>query len=252
MRLHVSTWLLCLSAIIGSAQDISQTADATAPEYKNVIRYNLTGALLFGIDKYVVFGYERTVKSNQSFSVNFGTAAMPRLIAISTEDFDLQRDQKNSGFNISPDYRFYLKKENRYRPPHGLYIGPYYSYNHFKRENFWKYKVSGAGSDIDTHSVLNIHMFGFEIGYQFVLWKRMTLDMVMMGPGLGVYNYNVEFHTPVSASEREQLLEGMEQLLTQKFPGMNFVFADQQFSADGRLRTSAAGFRYIVHVGFRF
>jgi hypothetical protein len=74
----------------------------------------------------------------------------------------------------------------------------------------------------------------------------------MMGPGVGLYNYNVVFQTPVNAAEREQLLQGMAQLLTQKFPGMNFVFADQEFAADGTLRTSAAGFRYIVHVGFRF
>jgi hypothetical protein len=251
MRVAIASALI-IAVSVCRAQELPQTADATAPAYKNVIRYNISGAVLFGIDKYVVFGYERVIKSNQSFSVNFGTAAMPSFVTITTADFELQRDLRNSGFNFSGDYRFYLKKENRYPPPHGLYIGPYYSFNHFERDNHWKYRSTGTGSDIDTQSNFNIHTVGFEIGYQFVLWRRMIIDMVMMGPGIGMYNYEVTFNTPVSTTEREQLLQGMAQLLTQKFPGMNFVFADQQFEADGTLRTSAAGFRYIVHVGFRF
>jgi hypothetical protein len=177
---------------------------------------------------------------------------MPKFVTISTEDLELQKDQENTGFNLSADYRFYLAKENRYLPPHGLHIGPYYSFNHFERENLWKYRVTSGGSAINTHSDFNIHTMGVEIGYQFALWKRMTIDMVMMGPSVGFYNYNVLFETPVNAAEKVQLLQGVAQLLTQKFPGMNFVFADQAFAADGSIRTSAAGFRYIVHVGFRF
>ena len=251
MRLPLGL-LFVVGGLSGFAQELPQTADATAPPYKNVIRYNLTGPLLFGIDKYIVLGYERVVRSNQTFSVNFGLAALPKFISISTDSFKLESDQRNSGFNVSGDYRFYLSKENRYLPPHGLYIGPYYSYNHFVRDNFWKYHGTSIGNNVDTHSTLDIHSLGFEIGYQFVLWKRMTIDMIMMGPGVGFYSYEVTFDTSVPQPDRDQLLDAMEQLLTQKFPGMNFIFADQTFKADGTLRTSAGSFRYIVHVGFRF
>jgi hypothetical protein len=252
MRLYLCLVLLLVSASFCVAQELPQTKDVTAPAYKNVIRYNLSGALLFGVSKYFVLGYERVVNANQSFSINAGIVALPKLIQISTADFKLESDQKNTGFNISGDYRFYLKKENRYLPPHGLYIGPYYSYNHFKRENYWVYSGPATGDNVDTRSDLNIHTVGFELGYQFVLWKRMTIDMVMMGPGVGFYNYKATIDSVVPAGDREQLLQGLAQLLTQRFPGMNYVYADGKFSADGKMRTSAAGFRYIVHVGFRF
>jgi hypothetical protein len=245
-------WSFVLLCSICSAQELPQTKDATAPPYKNVIRYNLSGALLFNADKYIVMGYERVLNKNQSFSVNFGLAALPKLFTISTTDFNLKSDRHNTGLNFSADYRFYMKKENRYPPPHGLYIGPYYSFNHFSRDCTWSYKTSSSGNTVDTHSDINIHMVGFELGYQFVLWKRLTIDLVMIGPGLGFYEYSAKFGTSVPPAEREQLLDALTQVLTQRFPGMNFVFADQKFEADGTMRTSAGGYRYIMHVGFRF
>src|SRR5688572_4912189 len=102
--------------------------------YKNVIRYNLSGALLFGADQYIVMGYERIVGPRQSFSVNVGRASLPGLIHVLTDSFTYKKDHKSTGQNISVDYRFYLAKENKFEAPHGFYIGPYYSFNHFKRE----------------------------------------------------------------------------------------------------------------------
>jgi len=40
--------------------------------------------------------------------------------------------------------------------------------------------------------------------------------------------------------------------LTQKFPGMNFVFADKEISSDGVMKTNTIGYRYIIHIGFAF
>src|SRR5215831_17995750 len=76
--------------------------------YKNIIRYNLSGALIFGLDRYIVFGYERVVKPNQSISVNVGGVKLPKLISINTDSFSLAKDTKSNGYNVSVDYRFYL------------------------------------------------------------------------------------------------------------------------------------------------
>src|ERR1700741_3692 len=61
------------------------------PHYKNVIRYNLSGALLFGIDRYIVLGYERVISPRQSISVNVGRAALPGLISVITDSFSLKK-----------------------------------------------------------------------------------------------------------------------------------------------------------------
>lgn len=244
-------FLLCMAANTSIAQQLPDSTTHTH-QYKNVIRYNLSGALLFGFDRFVVFGYERVIRPHQSISVNFGKASLPKLVTISTDSFNLTKDQKSTGINVSVDYRFYLKKENKFMPPHGLYIGPYYAYNSFKRDNQWQYKTGSANSYENTHTKLSINTVGFELGYQFILWKRLALDLVLIGPGIGFYDYKAKFDGNIDAETKEQLVEGLKQLLTQKFPGMNWVFADKEINANGTLNTTTLGYRYLVHIGFNF
>lgn len=243
--------ILLLSTNYCLAQQVSDST-AKARQYKNIIRYNISGPLLFGADRYVIFGYERVLSPHQSFSINIGKVSLPKLTVINTDSFSLEKDLKSSGFNLSLDYRFYLAKENKFAAPRGVYIGPWYSYNSFKRDNQWKYNKNSAQSYVDTHSDFKINSFGFELGYQFILWKRLALDLVMVGPGFAFYRYKATFDGNLDAATKDQLLEGLKQLLTQKFPGMNYVFTDSDFNADGVMSTNSIGFRYMVHIGFNF
>jgi len=248
--------LACLAAIsLLSHTAIAQSADSSKPKnYRNIVRYNLSGPLLFGFGNVIVVGYERVLKKNQSFSFNFGKAAIPKLIAIVTDSsVNLQRDSKNTGYNFSFDYRFYLKKENKYDPPHGLYIGPYFSYNHFERENDISLKHSNGNVDIvKTNSKFTIMSWGAEMGYQFVLWKRLALDMLLIGPGVGSYDINAKLTGNIDTKEREKLNGAVQQVLTKRFPGLSTIFEDKQISSDGKLQTWDIGFRYVIHVGFLF
>lgn len=221
-------------------------------QHKNVVRYNLSGALLFGFDKYIVFGYERVVGKKQSFSINLGRASLPKPLNISTDSFSLSKSRKRTGYNISVDYRFYLANENKYAPPHGVYIGPYYSYNHFESETQWDYSAGSGAKVASTTSKFNINTIGFEIGYQFILWKRLAIDLVMVGPGLGFYNYKVTFDDSLSPTQQEQLQKALEQLVTQRFPGMNYVFSDKEFNSSGTIKTSSIGYRYLIQIGYNF
>jgi len=245
--------LLGLGSVAFGQESNQQSNKKPEKKYKNVIRYNLSGALLFGVNRYVVFGYERVVSPHQSFSINMGPVGLPKFISINTDSFALSKDVKNTGFNISGDYRFYLPKENKYDAPHGLYIGPYASYNHFHRETDWNYQQSGSNQQVvNTSTDLGIVTFGGELGYQFVLWKRVALDLVLVGPGLSFYTLKAEIQNTLSDANKKQLQQALEQLLTQKFPGMNYVFSGKTFDANGTIRTGSIGYRYIVHIGFVF
>jgi hypothetical protein len=220
---------------------------------KNVIRYDLSGGLLFGVGQYVVLGYERVISPHQSISLNVGRAGLPKFVSVTTDSFDISKDIKNTGFNISLDYRFYLAKENKYEAPHGLYIGPYISYNYFHREVTWNKNTAGSTQQpVNTKTDLYIFTVGGEIGYQFLVWKRLAIDLVMIGPGISRYELNGQIESGTSSQDRQQLLSTLEQLITQKFPGMNYVFSGKQFDGNGHIRTTDVGFRYIIHLGFAF
>jgi len=247
-------WMLLFFCTASYCQvDSMQTVKkSTGKNYKNVIRYNISNPLFFGFDKYVILGYERIVNARQSFSINVGAAAFPDFIALSTDSFHLQKEAKNNGYNASIDYRFYLSKENKYAPPHGVYIGPYVSYNHFERENDWAFQRSGSNQELITTDInFNIFTAGVELGYQFVFWKRVTLDMVLVGPGLSSYNLKAKSSEQLTGGQQENLNAALIQLLSQKFPGMNYVLSDKELNANGSLGTWALGYRYLISIGFR-
>jgi hypothetical protein len=246
--------LICSLALI-SMDGFSQTDTGYSwkTAKKNIVRYNLSSALLFGFDKTIILGYERLLKPNQSFSINAGTTALPKLVNLNFDSLDFKSDAKNSGFNLSFDYRFYLNKVNRYNAPRGVYIGPYYSFNQWNRENDISF-LTTAGSEKLAKSEMdfNLHMMGAELGYQFVFWKKATLDLVLIGPGVGFYNIKSKAEGNLSEAERERLEQALIEVISEKFPGMNYVLSDQEFSGSGTLRTSALGFRYLIHIGFLF
>jgi len=231
-----------------------QTQNDSVPktkQYKNVIRYNLSGPLMFGFN-YLVFGYERVLKNGNSISMNAGRAVLPKILEFSSDDANLTGTRDNTGYNFSVDYRFYLKKENKYPTPRGVYLGPYYSYNRFERTADWRLdNSSGTTTDASAATKLGIHTVGLEVGYQFALGKRFTLDLVMVGPGWANYKLNTALTSNLSPEQKEKLLSAVQQLLAQKFPGMDFVLSDATIDSKGNLNTWSIGYRYIIHIGFK-
>jgi len=235
-----------------STNKVKKDSSKKVQHYRNIIRYDLSGAVVFGINRYVVFGYERLVGKNQSFSFNIGKVGLPNFFNIVTDSFSLSKNSSSGGFNVSADYRFYLKKENRYDPPHGLYIGPYLSFNRFTRASDWDYRNSSAHNTLHTDTDFKITAFGIEMGYQFIIWNRLALDLLLIGPGCAYYDYKATFDPNIDQATQEQLAQALKQSLTQKFPGMDFVFAGQSIDASGAMRKWNVGFRYIVHIGYNF
>ncbi len=244
--------LLFISVIITMKSSAQGDTLSRSRQYKNVIRYNLSGPMLFGYDSYVIFGYERVIWKQHTISINGGTVKFPKIFYISTSIFDLQKDERNSGIHFSADYRFYPRKDNKYAAPRGVYIGPYFSYNRFIRESDWTFKNKATRTVVSTISTFEISTFGVQLGYQFILWKRLALDVVMVGPGCGFYNFETTVDANLNIEEKSDLFEGAKQFVTQKFPGANFIFSDKHVNASGVMKTTSIGYRYLVQVGFNF
>lgn len=235
---------------------IPQTADAQETkkeekEFRNTIHFNLTNPFIFG-DRSIVFGYERVLNKKRSFSVNFGLTEFPFNL-ISGDSLRANSVLDSRGFNISADYRFYLAKENKYSAPRGVYIGPYYSYNLFGKKLSWALTNSnGSTSQVESDVSLNVHTIGFEMGYQFVFWNRLTLDMILLGPGVGWYNLQASLGTNLSGADREKFFELLNEALAEKFPGYGIIVDEGNFKRTGVEKTTTFGYRYMVQIGFRF
>ncbi len=219
----------------------------------NTVRLNITNPMIFG-EKAIVFGYERLLKNNQSFSVNFGIASYPKMVSLNSDSIgiDLKSSYKDKGFNFSADYRFYMSKENKYPAPRGIYWGPYYSFNYFNRINNWTLNTENFQGNVETELSMNIHTIGVELGYQFVLWDKMSVDLIMIGPGVGFYNLKANINTDLTPDDESELFQAINDYLIQKIPGFDHVLDGTGFEQQGSGRKSGFGYRYMVMIGYRF
>ena len=254
----INLFIFTFFVVLSTSKLNAQTSDSLANperEFKNTIRFNVTNPLIFG-GKSLIFGYERILKNNKSFSINIGQAALPNLENGFSDEFREKTVLSQGGFHISGDYRFYLSKINKYSAPRGVYIGPYYSYNRYNKGHDWEYTEECTSDTklINSDLSLKIQQVGFELGYQFVFWKRFSVDLILLGPGVAKYKVKANVGGNITDEERELFLEKLNQALKDKFPGYSGTVGDGdgEFAKTGYRSTTSLGYRYMINLGYRF
>jgi len=219
---------------------------------RNTIRWNPTPMALIG-PKSIVFGYERIINPNQSISINIGSLIKRPFTNKYGQEIHLLQEHNNGGFLGSIDYRFYFKNRNKRLAPDGIYWGPYFSY--------YKLWFEGSSEILENGASVNTVYFdtkfeminaGIQIGYQFVIAKRFTVDMILVGPSYSYYRFNVKFNADVDLDKDSEFYKNMQYLLEHIAPGLSTVLDDQQLNSSGKLNFSYYGFRYLVQFGYRF
>jgi hypothetical protein len=252
MRKSFIILILALSISICQFNVSGQDQKDSIKNFKNTIRVNITNPMLFS-DKYTVIGYERVFKNNQSVSANIGRFALPKFISLDLDSaLQAGKSYKDKGFTIATDYRFYLSKENKYPAPRGVYVGPYFTYNYFERQNNWTLNTVGIPAEINTTIKLNMNTIGAQLGYQFVIKNRLAIDLILFGPGVWLYNVKTKLSTSLTEEEEELIFQKINEMLAAKLPGHDILLEPGEKIKSGSVRASSGGFRYVVHLGFRF
>lgn len=239
-----------LIVIFGLSSHIVYGQEDTVKNYKNTIYFNITNPVLFDW-KFTIIGYERVINKHQTISASIGRVSLPRFSFLS-DSLGLKDQYNEWGIHFSFDYRFYLQKENKYLAPRGVYIGPYYAFNHYSRDLTWSLNTGTSKGDVMTGFDLTANLIGAQLGYQFILWNRLSLDLVLMGPGLWHFNLKSHFNTTLPSEDEALLLEKLNELLKDKFPGTDFTIKGGDFEVKKNTSTTVMGLRYMVNIGFRF
>jgi len=252
----IMLFITLLSGTSILAQDTISMKESVKEERirKNTIRINVTNPMIFG-DRSWILGYERTIGERQSFSLNVGRLSLPKFDLVDIADdsiVDLIKESKDRGYLFTGDYRFYLASENKYRAPRGLYIGPFASYAFMGRENTWNINTESFVGEVNTDFKFSMTAIGAQLGYQFVLWKRVALDFVLLGPSVAWYSLSATLNTTFDPDDEALIYEKINEILSEKFPGYTFVVDDIDFKTSGTTNTQSFGFRYTIHLGYRF
>ena len=237
-----------LVLIVGLALCFKVSAQSTDSlrankERKNIIKFNVSSFFVYHTA--VLFEYERIVNKNQSFTIQAGFVA---LAFLNTDSIQVVKYTKNTGYSMTADYRFYLLKENRGGPPHGVYIGPYVGYLHALNV----IELTSGKSPNSLTTKIDVLSIGAEMGYQFLLGKRWTLDFVLAAPSLSNYRAQMDLALPVPTEDLAPIYQQALAALGNKFPLVNGLVNDQSTTFRGKLDAWYPGFRYSMHIGFRF
>lgn len=219
---------------------------------KNVIKWNLTPFILWS-NKNINIGYERVVKPYRSFSVNAGYFELPSLTKGIFDSLNIQHSGKKWGFTVSGDYRFYFNKRNKGIAPDGLYWGAYGSFHHYQFQNeitiINSPEIEGV---LNFGANLNILSGGVELGYQFIIKERLSIDLVFMGPALSVYTTKMTLGGKIDADKENEYLQAIYDVLKNTIPGFDKLVHEGQVTSSGTNFSLGFGLRYLIQIGYRF
>ena len=238
------TLLLCLlSPCLTDAQD-----EVIPLQRRNTIKLDLTSNWLYR--NVLGISFERVTKPNQSFVVSAGYQEFPRTSHLG-DNISVRDDRSRNGYKFGGEYRFYLKKENKYPAPRGIYIGPYFATHGFTNERTIEVDKDGTPEQAILNSRLRIMNIGFQVGYQFVFNNRWTLDLIFIGPSISHYGYKLKLSGNYTF-DKEDIQNEIILDLIDRFPLLDEAISDREATSRGTLDTWSFGYRYQIHVGYHF
>ena len=221
------------------------------PYHRNVIKFNPTPMLLWDMSNFTL-SYERLIKKDQSLSLQAGYLAFPNIVSDTVLNLLAVYDRSRSGVNLAFDYRYYPFARNRRPAPDGLYIGGYISYYGLKSTN----KFDVLGTDLDKQGAVDMNVrianLGFELGYQFIFWKRFSLDLLLFGPSYSMITTNINISGNLDPEQIQNIDQEIIDKLLSRFPHLGTVFSDNGLQYSGRKTQFSALLRYSVSLGVHF
>jgi len=235
--------LICFTSVSG----VFSQDTLTKPK-KNTIKVNITSGFLYDVP--LLIEYERLLSSHQSFSIQAGYSQLPFLT--NTDSLHMTKDLQSSGYSVTLDYRFYLRKENKDHAPHGVYLAPFVSYFHFTNDRDLTLAGDSAIIPLNIQSKYNFLSIGGALGYQFTFGKRWVLDCLLLGPSISYYHVDMKMTGDLTESEMNEIQRGLLESLASRIPLLNKLLDDEIASFTGTGGSWNYGFRYSVHFGYRF
>ncbi len=248
LRISVGIALFIFGFLDASAQVKDSATVKQEKELKNSLKLNLTSFILY--QNGIQLNYERILSPKRSITLFGGIIQFPMPKVIDNSSLRFDNNRTKSGFSIGSEYRFYLSKENKYSAPHGVYLAPFVSYYHFNNQRMGRDSLYPQ-DNLTLNTTMNFLSVGGELGYQFVIKRRFVIDCVMFGPALTSYYFNVKLDGSSSGIHDEQI-QAIVDALKNKFPVLKDLTSDEGISKNGISSFWTLGFRYAIHIGYRF
>jgi hypothetical protein len=240
-RLIILLWSISGINVVVAQQNMTQ-------QRKNTIKLELAASLWY--NNALGVSYERITKPNQSFAVSAGYQELRRSPRLG-ENIATKEDRSKHGYKFGAEYRFYLTKENKYPAPRGLYMGPYFTQHRFNNERILEVSHDGTTEQTILNTKFTVVNFGVQLGYQFLINSRWTIDLVFIGPSVSRYRYSIDLSGNYTFDPADIKSEIIRDFI-ERFPLLEEVLSEKRATRSGELDTWSYGYRYQFHIGYHF
>ena len=252
-----ASFILCVISLQAFSQkespDSTKSRIVLEPYYKNVIKWNPTAMVLFENVANLTLSYERLIKFNHSVAIQAGYLTFPAIFNDTVANLvHFTDDYKQQGVNLGFDYRYYPSIRNRRPAPDGLYVGGYASYYGFRYDNNFDILGTANNQKGDINGTFNAVNLGFDLGYQFVFWKRLTIDLLVFGPSVNYTFGKGEISGNLNQEQIEEIDDELVAIIAEKLPVLTTIFSEGSLSFEGSRSQFDLGFRYAIMIGFHF
>jgi hypothetical protein len=224
---------------------------APDPIHRNVIKFNPTPMMLWS-KKNVTFSYERILNNKQSMTFTLGYLEFGPIAGDTIARLVTITDRQKQGVNFSFEYRFYLMSRNSRPIPDGVFLAPYFSFYGYTFSNGMDIVGSTANDFARMDGKFYCFNTGAALGYQFLFWKRITLDLVLIGPAISYYGGEINIKGELNGENVKEINEDLYNKIKEKYPMIDDIILDKSFKKDGTIDLFSVGFRYLIQFGFHF
>jgi hypothetical protein len=94
--------------------------------------------------------------------------------------------------------------------------------------------------------------FGVELGYQFIFWKRFSVDLLLFGPSYSMISTSVTISGDLDQDQVDDLNQELVDKLLDRFPALETVFSDEGHEFESQKSRFSPLLRYSIQFGFHF
>lgn len=217
--------------------------------HPNVLKINTLAVPFNNIS----ISYERRLVQRFSMELSAGykyDGLLPGYLSINSDIINASLDPIK-GYSITPGFRYYAKTCD---PTllEGLYFGIYFRYTFYETNAAFDYFPEGFDEENYSCDLKMTEMgAGIVIGYQLLLWKRLSIDFLFFGPRFSNYYLSYDFNQPTSDMFLNDLSEAINETINQF--GIDYNVELNQSGENYANQTfSFVNMRFGISIGFAF
>jgi len=239
---------------------VMKVKNYTETDYKkNLLKVDLVKLAFGGIN----LSYERvlTQRSAINFRAKYHSLGF---IERSVDDFSTSGENYTFGLSDRPhfhaigfdaEYRFYLKSK---KAAQGFYIAPYTRYLNYSGafESFYSGTVAGMPVNIDgdLKTSFNIWGGGVQLGIQWLVKDKVSIDWGFAGLGLDHYQFKVEVQSDYLSDEVDEYTRDLQDVMggVSGFLAKKLIFNTLDNELSSKVPFWMVGWKSTLTVGIAF